>query len=96
MLFRAILYLIVAIVVITALRSVIGAIVRVLAEMTSPSETAGAGKQTRRPAVPVSESLKQDPVCGMFIAPSTSVQKTIGGTTYYFCSAQCRDRFKPS
>jgi YHS domain-containing protein len=38
--------------------------------------------------------LKKDPVCGTFIAPSTAVRKMLGGETYYFCSAQCRDKFR--
>ena len=52
----------------------------------------------RRPrpglATPISEALKKDPVCGTFIGASTSLHKTVGGVTYYFCSAECRDKFR--
>jgi len=93
-LFRTILWLVGAVLAISALRSIIGMIAKVFSDFAVPSKPAGSGQQTRKPAVPISESLKQDPVCGTFIAPSTALQKTIGGTTYYFCSAQCRDKFK--
>ena len=36
----------------------------------------------------------KDPVCGMMIDPSTAVgQSTHQGTTYYFCSQACKDKF---
>jgi YHS domain-containing protein len=38
--------------------------------------------------------LKQDPVCGTFVATTTSVKKTINGELVHFCSAACRDKFK--
>ncbi len=35
-----------------------------------------------------------DPVCGMKVDPATAKQKTEhAGTTYYFCSAGCREKF---
>jgi len=38
--------------------------------------------------------LKKDPVCGTFISTQTAFQKAVRGETYYFCSAECRDKFK--
>ena len=38
-----------------------------------------------------------DPVCGMEIDENTSKEKAIHeGTTYYFCSKDCRDEFQAS
>jgi YHS domain-containing protein len=37
--------------------------------------------------------LKKDPVCGTFVSAATAMQKSKGGETYYFCSAECRDKF---
>jgi YHS domain-containing protein len=91
--FRALLYLVVSILIISVLRSIIGVITKGFAELFSPSapaETAAPG--ARKPAV---ESLKKDPVCGTFIAPSSAVQKSVGGSIYYFCSTGCRDKFQP-
>lgn len=35
-----------------------------------------------------------DPVCGMTISPATAAaSREVGGTTYYFCSAQCANTF---
>lgn len=38
--------------------------------------------------------LKKDPVCGTFISTQTAFQKAVHGETYYFCSMECRDKFK--
>lgn len=38
--------------------------------------------------------LKKDPVCGTFISTQTAFQKVVHGETYYFCSMECRDKFK--
>lgn len=38
--------------------------------------------------------LKKDPVCGTFISTQTAFQKSVHGETYYFCSTECRDKFK--
>ena len=90
--FRAIAYLIASIIILTLIRSVIGAISRFFGGFVSPAD---AHAPPRRAAsdMPVAESLQKDPVCGAFVAPSTAVQKVAGGKTYYFCSATCRDKF---
>jgi YHS domain-containing protein len=33
-------------------------------------------------------------VCGTFISAATAIQKKSGGEVYYFCSTECRDKFK--
>ena len=88
---RAILYLVATVVAIGLLRGIIGMIAKAFSDFSSPSP---GPAQSKRPPVPVAEALKQDPVCGTFIALSSSVQKTVAGTTYYFCSPACRDKFK--
>lgn len=80
---RVFLYLIVGVIVLTLLRSVLGAIGK--AFESSPSTPAPRGQSA--------QSLKKDPVCGTFVAEATAVQKTKAGETYYFCSAECRDKF---
>ena len=38
---------------------------------------------------------KVDPVCGMEVDPaSAAATVAVNGATYYFCSADCRDRFQ--
>ena len=90
---RLILYLIAAVLIISLLRSVIGIISKGVADLFSPSsQPSGAG--ARASSVPSAEALKKDPVCGTFIAPSTAIRKTVGSQTYFFCSPECRDKFR--
>ena len=42
---------------------------------------------------PVSTVLLQDPICGTYVAADTSLKKIIAGRVYYFCSAECRNKF---
>jgi YHS domain-containing protein len=97
---RFILYLIVFMLAVSVLRSVVGYVSRIFAELFGPPANAqsnsASGRPPRAPRVPASEALKKDPVCGTFIAPSTAVMQTIAGETYYFCSVQCRDKFQRS
>lgn len=89
---RAILYLLGAVLLITALRLVIGAVTRAFGTwVTGAQPTSG----TRRPAPPkpASGELKRDPVCGTFIATTTPFQKAVRGERLYFCSQDCQDRY---
>ena len=37
----------------------------------------------------------KDPVCGMTVDPKNAAAAAVrGGSTYYFCSASCRDKFE--
>jgi YHS domain-containing protein len=38
--------------------------------------------------------LVRDPVCGTHVAPRPALSVTADGTTHYFCSEECRGRFK--
>jgi YHS domain-containing protein len=38
--------------------------------------------------------LVRDPVCGTFVAETSALTLTAGGTTRYFCSEQCREDFR--
>jgi len=86
---RVLLYLIVAVIVLTLLRSVLEAVGKAFAS-AAPSSSPPSSSVPRGQA---SQSLKKDPVCGTFVSEATAVQKTKGGETYYFCSAACRDKF---
>lgn len=87
---RAILYVIVAVLAISALRSVIGILARGFGNIVNPTPPAA-----RRPTVEAGGELKRDPVCGTFISTSTALQKKSGGEVYYFCSEACREKFSP-
>lgn len=84
-----------AILLISALRSVIGAVMRFASGLAMGQAQAGRGPNPapRPRKAPAGGALKKDPVCGTFVAPSVAVAATKGGQTYYFCSAECRDKF---
>lgn len=86
---RAVAYLIASVLVISVVRSIIGIVLKGFADLFKPAES-----PAKKPSVPAGGELKKDPVCGTFISTATSLQKRIGGETYYFCSADCRDKFK--
>jgi YHS domain-containing protein len=88
---RAILYVIVAVLAISALRSVIGIFARAFATFVQPQPPSPAA---RRPTVEAGGELKRDPVCGTFISTSTALHKKISGEVYYFCSETCREKFR--
>jgi YHS domain-containing protein len=86
--FRVIFYLLVVVFLITIVRSVAGVLGRALSSFVSPTP-----QQTPRPQVPLSGELKKDPACGTYISAASSIQKTVDGETYHFCSPECRDKF---
>jgi YHS domain-containing protein len=53
-----------------------------------------AGGTSRTPVKPAAVKLVRDPVCGTHIAPSSALTLAADGTTHYFCSESCRERFR--
>jgi YHS domain-containing protein len=93
--FRWIAELLVVVVIITVLRSVIGVVMKILGGVFgAPASSPKTAQTPQRPDVPAGGELKKDPVCGTFISTATSLQKRVGGELYYFCSVDCRDKFK--
>ena len=94
--FRAIFYLLLTVVVITVLKSIIGIVLKGVAEVMNPgSHTPGTGPRPPQ-QVPLTGELKKDPVCGTYIAAATSLQEKVGGQTFHFCSRECRDKYVAS
>ena len=46
------------------------------------------------PPVPVGGELKKDPVCGTYVSTGASVTRTVDGQLLYFCSKECRDKYR--
>ena len=38
--------------------------------------------------------LVRDPVCGTYVAPTAALSLSAGDTTHYFCSEQCRSKYR--
>ncbi len=76
--------------VLLAVRYLVVAIRNALTASRRPQPPAG-----RRPgSVPTEGTLRQDPVCGTFVAEAASVKETVGGAVVHFCSTACRDRYR--
>jgi YHS domain-containing protein len=71
---------------------VIGFVMRLFVNAVQSSSLSKAQPPSRS-NVPLTGELKKDPVCGTYTAAATSLQETVGGQTFYFCSAECRDKF---
>lgn len=89
---RALAYLIASVLVIGLVRSIIGIVLKGFADLFHPPESAQSSPG--RPVIPAVGELKKDPVCGTFISTGTAIHKRVGGETYYFCSTECRDKFR--
>jgi YHS domain-containing protein len=46
------------------------------------------------PSVRSGGELKKDPVCGTYVSTATSIARTVNGEVLYFCSQECRDKYR--
>jgi len=60
---------------------------------SSSSETP-QHSQRAKVEVPAAGELKKDPVCGTYVSTAASVSRKVAGELVYFCSAECRDKYK--
>lgn len=92
---ETILWLFAGVLIFAVLRAIIGIVLKGISDFFGGASASGGSRPGPRVASPpVPEALKRDPVCGTFVAPSSALHKTVNGETYYFCSAECRDKFK--
>jgi YHS domain-containing protein len=89
MIARLLLYPLLAVLLITLLRYVIGGIGKAFSEFVAPPH---AKQPTGR--AELAGELKKDPVCGTYVAVTASLKQTVGGEVIHFCSAACRDKYK--
>lgn len=45
------------------------------------------------PEIPVQDTLAEDPICHTYVPQSQSLSLEQDGTTHYFCSQECLDKF---
>ncbi|MBK9168607.1 MAG: YHS domain-containing protein [Bryobacterales bacterium] len=88
---RNALRLLLVVLAIALLRYAFVAIAKAMSGRRDPEEPA-ARRRAPKQEVPGGE-LQRDPVCGTYVAPSSSVKLEIEGTIRHFCSPQCRDKF---
>jgi YHS domain-containing protein len=88
--FRLILYMLFAVVLITILRMVIGVVMKGLAALLNSGT--GAPTSSGRGSSPSGGILQRDPMCGTYVAESTTHQRRIGSETFYYCSETCKEK----
>jgi YHS domain-containing protein len=53
------------------------------------------GSRPDRPNVPErGVQMARDPICGTFVVPERAVVLAAGGARIYFCSPECRDKYR--
>jgi YHS domain-containing protein len=84
-------------VAISAIRSVIVYIQRLMTG-TQQQRQRPVFRPPQAPGQPAGQTsptmLQQDPVCGTYVAVDTSLKRVVGGHVFHFCSDACRDRFR--
>jgi YHS domain-containing protein len=83
---------IVSLILLLIVRSVIAALVRAFKE-TAATATAPPTPQSQGELRSAGE-LRKDPVCETYISVPSPWAKLVKGETVYFCSKECKDRFK--
>jgi len=58
-------------------------------------ELLGKGSKDDRKDVPGEEMVK-DPQCGVYLPKSSAVSCRLNGKSLYFCSEECREKYKAS
>jgi YHS domain-containing protein len=90
---RAVLYLFLAIILISVLRSVIGVIGKLFGALTEAPGSARSSSSSEPKSV---GELKRDPVCGTYVSTAASVKRTINGQVVHFCSEACSRKHQKS
>jgi len=93
---RVVLYLLLAVFLISAIRAVVGVLAKGFAELMGPPRRPQTAAGPRSSDVPLAGELKKDPVCGTYTSAATSIKQSVGSQTVYFCSPQCRDKYVAS
>ncbi len=75
------------------LRSVFRSVMQAGRTVTNAARTAQT-PPSAPPPVAAGGELRKDPVCGTYVSTSSSLSRTVKGQTFYFCSAECRDRYR--
>lgn len=92
--FRAIIYILASVFLITLLRGIIGVITKGVAQLFEGEAAAtGGSSPATRPAGGFGGELLRCSVCGTFAAPSAALTVERGGETHHFCSEACRRKF---
>ena len=79
--------------------SVVLTVLRYLRTLFTGRVSSGRTQQSasKQPAADRQTSiLRQDPVCGTYVAIDASFKRIVDGQVIHFCSDQCRDKYAQS
>jgi YHS domain-containing protein len=87
--FRNVFRLFLVLIAVLFVRQVIVLIARAFSQPAS-------GKEQPQPDPPSASGgeLRKDPVCGTFVAVSSSIKQNVDGQVVHFCSTACRDKYR--
>ena len=54
----------------------------------------GPSRGPRRSSAVTAGELKKDPVCGTYVSTAGSLTQIVDGSPVYFCSKECRDKYR--
>jgi YHS domain-containing protein len=74
---------------ISVIRSIARFVFRAWSGMTSRTGATGPAQRSSSPPT----MLKQDPVCGTYVAIDSSLKTIKNGQVIHFCSPECRDKY---
>jgi len=75
-----------------AIRLFLSLIIKAAVALFGASQQRPSASPSNAP-IPIGGELVRDPVCGTYVSQNTSMKKSIAGTTHYFCSQDCKDKF---
>jgi YHS domain-containing protein len=75
-----------------AIRAVWKLLGGVMQGLSGPSTQSQQPRGSGVPAQGV--QMARDPVCGTYVVPDRAISATIGRQVMYFCSTDCRDKYR--
>jgi YHS domain-containing protein len=66
----------------------------ILRTLFAPKPRTADSTRPAPPRVPEGGELKKDPVCGTYVSAVASLSEKVRGETVYFCSTECRDKYR--
>jgi YHS domain-containing protein len=65
-----------------------------LQNLFSSRSRSSQSNQAQQPTVSSGGELKRDPVCGTYVSVLAGVREKVNGEVVYFCSEDCRGKYK--
>lgn len=87
-------YLIERLILVLIAVSFIRSVIRFVQALGIRSHTQVRSRTNHAAGAPAATMLRQDPVCGTYVAIDASLKTIVNGQVVHFCSAECRDKYR--